>query len=59
MAIANPAIFQIPGIPKLFNQILQSSGLDEVNFSGLTTMPPPQAQPQQMPQGQLQQSVTQ
>lgn len=48
MAIANPAIFQIPGIPKLFNQILQSSGLDEVNFTKLTAAAPPM--PQQAPQ---------
>lgn len=47
--IANPAILQSPPIAKLFNQILESSGLSPLDFNGFT-MPQP-VQPQlQVPQ---------
>ena len=32
--IVNPAMLQVPSIAKLFNQILESSGLDQMDFSG-------------------------
>lgn len=35
--IANPQVLQIPGIAKVFNQILESAGLDPADFSSLTT----------------------
>lgn len=34
--IANPAILQIPGMAKLFNEIIESAGLSPINFAGLT-----------------------
>lgn len=52
--IVNPAVLQIPAIGKIFNDILESSGLDPADFSGITkeqiaaTQPQPaQGQPQQ------------
>lgn len=42
VVIANPQVLQSPPIAKIFNQILASSGLDEVNFAGLEVAPPVQ-----------------
>lgn len=36
---ANPAILQQPGMGELFNEILESSGLSPINFTGLTKAP--------------------
>jgi hypothetical protein len=55
--IANPAVLQIPAIGKIFNDILESSGLDPADFSGITdeqvqkTLPQGQQTPQQPPMG--------
>lgn len=35
--IANPAVLHIPAIAKIFNDIIESSGLDPVDFSGITS----------------------
>jgi hypothetical protein len=35
--IANPAVLHIPAIARIFNDIIESSGLDPVDFSGITT----------------------
>lgn len=34
--IANPAVLHIPAIAKIFNDIIEDSGLDPVDFSGIT-----------------------
>lgn len=34
--VANPAVLQIPAIGKIFNDILESSGLSPADFSGIT-----------------------
>lgn len=34
--IANPAVLQIPAIGRIFNDILESSGLDPADFTGIT-----------------------
>ena len=34
--IANPAVLQIPALGKIFNDILESSGLNPADFSGIT-----------------------
>lgn len=34
--IANPAVLQIPAIARIFNDILESSGLDPADFTGIT-----------------------
>ena len=44
--VAAPQIMQVPGMPKLFNQIIESSGLDPVDFSSFTNPKIEQAQPQ-------------
>lgn len=49
--IANPGVLQSPPMAKLFNQILESSGLNPLDFSGFTVLPP---QGQEMPQQQMQ-----
>lgn len=41
--IANPQIFQVPGMAKLFNEIIESSGFSPVDFNGFTSMPAPVA----------------
>lgn len=51
MVIANPQVLQNPPIAKIFNQILESSGMDEVDFSGLTAIQPQAGIPSPM-QGQ-------
>lgn len=47
--ITNPAVLQIPAIGKIFNDILESSGLNPADFSGITreqiAMTQPTAQP--------------
>jgi len=49
--IANPAVLTLPPIAKIFNDILESSGLDPADFAGMTkeqiqsTQPQPMAQP--------------
>lgn len=51
--IANPQVLQIPGMAKLFNEIIEYSGLSPVDFTGLTaaqTAPVAPAQP--IPAGQ-------
>lgn len=59
--IANPAVLQIPAMGQLFNQIIESSGLDPVDFASLevpptannNTLPAPAiAAPIQTPVGQ-------
>lgn len=39
-------LFQVPGVQKVFNEILENSGLSPINFAGITM---PQMQPQQAP----------
>ena len=43
--IANPAVLQIPAIGKIFNDILESSGLNPADFSGITKEQIAMAQP--------------
>ena len=60
--IANPAVLQIPAMGQLFNQIIESSGLDPVDFASLEVPPtansnnglpaPAPAAPIQTPTGQ-------
>ena len=45
--IANPAVLQIPAIGKIFNDILESSGLNPADFSGITKEQIAMTQPQQ------------
>jgi hypothetical protein len=45
--IVNPAVLTIPAIGKIFNDILESSGLDPADFSGITKEQLAQTQPQQ------------
>ena len=47
--IANPAVLQIPALAKIFNQIIESSGLDPVDFSGVTKEQIAATQPQPSP----------
>lgn len=35
--IANPAVLQIPAIARIFNDIIESSGLNPADFTGITT----------------------
>jgi hypothetical protein len=59
--IANPAVLQIPAIAKIFNSIIESSGLDVVDFTGITTAQIANASPGGAQQGveQNQQPLTQ
>lgn len=50
--IANPAVLANPPIAKIFNEILEASGLSPVDFSGLSNMPQ-QAVPSPIQQQQL------
>ena len=58
--MVNPAILQNPIMSKIFNQILESSGLEPLDYSGLPqpqqqqTLPQPPFQPPQPPQAQPQ-----
>ena len=45
--IANPAVLQIPAMGQIFNQIIESSGLDPVDFASLEV--PPTANNSQLP----------
>lgn len=45
--IVNPAVLQMPPIAKIFNDILESSGLDPADFSGITKEQIANAQSQQ------------
>ena len=48
---ANPAVLQNPGMSKLFNEILESSGFSPIDFTSLTSPQEQQMmQPQQGPQ---------
>ena len=47
--LAAPQVLANPAMAKLFNQIIASSGLDPLDFSGLTKALP---QPAQQPTGQ-------
>ena len=47
--IANPAVLQIPAIGKIFNDILESSGLNPADFSGITKEQIAMANPDQQP----------
>lgn len=46
--IANPQgfqyVMQLPGMSKAFNDILEYSGLNQVDFAALSSLPPPQMQ---------------
>jgi hypothetical protein len=46
--IQSPQVFQIPGMAKLFNEIIEASGFSPVDFSGMTNVQP-QAAPQAAP----------
>jgi hypothetical protein len=45
--LVNPAVLKIPAIGKIFNDILESSGLDPADFSGITKEQIAETQPQQ------------
>lgn len=47
--VANPAVLQIPAIGKIFNDILESSGLNPFDFSGITQQQIAMTQPKTMP----------
>lgn len=57
--IANPAVLQIPAIGKIFNSIIESSGLDPVDFTGLTKEQVQEATPQAGVPGTEQPNFTQ
>lgn len=59
--MANPSVLQDPMMAKLFNQILESSGLEPLDYSGMKPpAQPPQGQPPQpTPQAQLPQPAPQ
>ncbi len=48
--IVNPAVLSIPPIGKIFNDILESSGLDPADFSGITAEQVQATQPVESPQ---------
>ena len=48
--IVNPAVLQIPAIGKIFNDILESSGLEPADFSGITDEQVQKTLPQGAPQ---------
>jgi len=47
--IANPAVLQIPAIGKIFNDILESSGLNPADFSGITKEQIAMTEPAKLP----------
>ena len=51
--ISNPAVLKIPAMAEIFNNILESSGLDPVDFSGMTQEELQAAQPAQLPPQQV------
>ena len=47
----NPQAFsQIPGIGQVFNEMLENSGLNPIDFNKIVELPPAPQQPQQVPQ---------
>ena len=50
--IVNPAVLTLPPIAKIFNDILESSGLDPADFSGITKEQIQATQPQELTQPQ-------
>lgn len=56
--ISNPGILTIPALGKLFNQILEASGLDPADFSSITKEQIAQAQPQEALPSPVEQPVT-
>lgn len=56
-ALANPQILQDPYAVKVFNKIIQYSGLDPIDF-GYTMKPAPLTPPQTQPQPQQPQQIT-
>jgi hypothetical protein len=50
--IANPTVLQIPAMAKLFNSILENSGLNPMDFSGITKEQIALTQPQTTSQSQ-------
>lgn len=57
--IANPAVLQIPAIGRIFNDIIESSGLDPVDFTGITTQQLKEATPNGPQMGVEQPEMTQ
>lgn len=57
--IANPAVLQIPAIARIFNDIIESSGLDPVDFTGITQAQVSQATPNTPQAGAEQPQLTQ
>ncbi len=59
--LANPqAISQVPGISKLYNELIEESGFSPIDFTQITTAPPqPTQQPNQQPQQQAPLQVNQ
>lgn len=57
--IANPAVLQIPAIGRIFNDIIESSGLDPVDFTGITSQQITQATPNGPQPGVEQPEMTQ
>lgn len=51
--IVNPAVLKIPGIAKIFNEILEASGLSAVDFSSLSGPSTPGQDPTQDPNAQV------
>jgi len=50
--IQSPQAFQqIPGLSKIFNELLEDSGLSSIDFTKITTPPEPTQQPTQQTQG--------
>jgi len=51
--ISNPAVLKIPAIGKIFNEILESSGLSPADFSSITQeqISDTQPQPEQVEEG--------
>jgi len=57
--IANPQAFsQIPGVGKVFNELLEESGLSPIDFSKIVNAPAPVAPAQPLPTPEQAQPVT-
>ena len=57
--IANPGVLQIPAIARIFNDIIESSGLDPADFTGITKEQLAGAQPTAGAEGTEQPNYTQ
>lgn len=57
--ISAPQVLQQPGMAKLFNQIIESSGLSPIDFSGITNAQPQQPQLTNQPAPQEKMAITQ